>query len=161
MEVHDNKSLFAVQRKEAIRESRGSYKKIKIILAFYKKNLILLRAVDQQLILPFNFGFLRRYKEVPIYEYSCQGCHQALEIRQKFSDEPLTICPACGGTLEKLLSTPALVFKGAGWYCNEFPSADRKKGLEKEKAAATTVPAATSCSSKGGNGSCGNGSCKG
>jgi len=96
---------------------------------------------------------------VPIYEYACQSCHQTLEIRQKFSDTPLTICPACGGSLEKLLSAPALVFKGAGWYCNEFPSADRKKGLEAEKVAATsTSPAA--CPTKGGNGTCGGGSCK-
>lgn len=97
---------------------------------------------------------------MPIYEYSCQSCHQALEIRQKFSDEPLTICPACGGKLEKLISSPALVFKGAGWYCNEFPTKDRKQGLEKEKASATAAPVAATCPTKGGNGSCGGGSCK-
>ncbi len=94
---------------------------------------------------------------MPIYEYACETCHKTLEIKQNFSDAPLTICPSCGGALEKLISPPALVFKGAGWYCNEFPTKDRKKGLEREKPAT----AAPTCPTNGGNGTCGSGSCKG
>jgi len=57
---------------------------------------------------------------MPIYEYQCQHCHRTLEKRQKFSDPELTVCPHCGGKLEKLISAPAVQFKGGGWYADGY-----------------------------------------
>jgi putative FmdB family regulatory protein len=70
---------------------------------------------------------------MPIYEYHCQVCGHTFEVLQKFSDKPIEECPRCSSAVERLLSPPALVFKGGGWYVNEFPSKDRKKGLDTDK----------------------------
>jgi len=57
---------------------------------------------------------------MPLYEYACHRCHQTFEVMQKFSDEPLTIHEACGGPVERLISAPALQFKGTGWYVTDY-----------------------------------------
>ena len=57
---------------------------------------------------------------MPLYEYSCQNCGEKFEVMQKFSDPPLKIHPACGGEVERLLSPPALQFKGSGWYVTDY-----------------------------------------
>jgi putative FmdB family regulatory protein len=56
---------------------------------------------------------------VPTYEYACGECGERLEAVQKFSDDPLTVCPACGGKLRKLFSPVGIVFKGSGFYRND------------------------------------------
>lgn len=63
---------------------------------------------------------------MPIYEYACQNCARHFEIMQKMSDEPLKVCEACGGTLEKQWSQTGFQFKGAGWYVTDYakPKAD-------------------------------------
>jgi putative FmdB family regulatory protein len=53
---------------------------------------------------------------VPTYQYSCTECAEPLEVVQKFSDDPLTECPACGGRLRKIFSPAAIVFRGSGFY---------------------------------------------
>jgi putative FmdB family regulatory protein len=57
---------------------------------------------------------------MPLYEYKCQGCGKIFEVRQKFSDDPLTTHEGCGGAVERLLSPPALQFKGTGWYVTDY-----------------------------------------
>ena len=57
---------------------------------------------------------------MPLYEYKCQTCGDLIEVRQKFSDTPLSIHENCGGALERLISTSALQFKGSGWYVNDY-----------------------------------------
>jgi len=57
---------------------------------------------------------------MPLYEYQCQACGHRFEKIQKFSDPPETVCPVCGGTVEKLLSSPAIQFKGTGWYITDY-----------------------------------------
>jgi putative FmdB family regulatory protein len=57
---------------------------------------------------------------MPLYEYQCQECAETLEIVQRFSDEPQTICPSCGGVLKKLISSPAIRFKGSGFYLTDY-----------------------------------------
>ncbi len=57
---------------------------------------------------------------MPLYEYSCQRCGKTFEVIQKFSDEPLTVHEGCGGAVERLLSPPALQFKGTGWYVTDY-----------------------------------------
>jgi putative FmdB family regulatory protein len=53
---------------------------------------------------------------MPKYEYACKSCGERLEVVQKFTDDPLTECPACGGVLRKVFSAPAITFKGSGFY---------------------------------------------
>ena len=53
---------------------------------------------------------------MPTYQYTCTECGKPLETVQKFSDEPLTVCPACGGWLRKVFSPVGIVFKGSGFY---------------------------------------------
>ena len=57
---------------------------------------------------------------MPLYEYKCSGCGQVFEIIQRFSDAPLTQHESCGGSVERLLSTSALQFKGSGFYINDY-----------------------------------------
>lgn len=57
---------------------------------------------------------------MPLYEYLCHQCGQTFEKIQKFSDEPLAIHEACGGTVERLISAAALQFKGSGWYVTDY-----------------------------------------
>ena len=53
---------------------------------------------------------------MPIYDYRCDHCGHVFSAVQSFSDPPLEKCPSCGKTPRRLLSTPAIVFKGSGWY---------------------------------------------
>ena len=53
---------------------------------------------------------------MPTYQYACTSCDERLEVVQKFSDDPLTVCPACQGKLRKLFSPVGVVFKGSGFY---------------------------------------------
>jgi putative FmdB family regulatory protein len=57
---------------------------------------------------------------MPLYEYRCHKCGQRFEIIQKFSDEPVKVHPECGGEVERLISAPALQFKGSGWYITDY-----------------------------------------
>ena len=57
---------------------------------------------------------------MPLYEYSCERCGKTFEVMQKFSDEPLTTHEGCGGAVERLISAPALQFKGSGWYVTDY-----------------------------------------
>ena len=58
---------------------------------------------------------------MPLYEYQCDACGERFEVIRKFSDPPLTVCARCGqGPIERLLSSPAIQFKGAGWYITDY-----------------------------------------
>ncbi len=57
---------------------------------------------------------------MPLYEYECQECGERTEVVQKFSDDPLSICSSCGGALKKLVSAPAIQFKGSGFYLTDY-----------------------------------------
>ena len=57
---------------------------------------------------------------MPLYEYHCERCGSKFEVLQKFSDEPLKVHDQCGGPVERLLSPPALQFKGSGWYVTDY-----------------------------------------
>ena len=60
---------------------------------------------------------------MPLYEYECTSCHRRTEKILKFSDADLTICPHCGGPLERTLTAPNVQFKGGGWYKDLYSSA--------------------------------------
>jgi putative FmdB family regulatory protein len=53
---------------------------------------------------------------VPTYQYACTACAERLEVVQRFTDDALTECPSCGGTLRKVYSAVGVVFKGSGFY---------------------------------------------
>ena len=58
---------------------------------------------------------------MPLYEYECSQCGHRFELIRRFSDPPADTCPACGqGPLNKLLSAPAVHFKGTGWYVTDY-----------------------------------------
>ena len=57
---------------------------------------------------------------MPLYEYQCDQCAHRFEVIQKFSDAPIGVCPKCGGAVQKLLSSPAIQFKGTGWYITDY-----------------------------------------
>jgi putative FmdB family regulatory protein len=63
---------------------------------------------------------------MPLYEYECTACHRHTEKIQKFSDPEITICPHCGGPLERVLSAPAVSFKGGGWFADGYGNAKPK-----------------------------------
>jgi putative FmdB family regulatory protein len=57
---------------------------------------------------------------MPLYEYQCETCAHRFERIQKYSDPPIETCPSCGGKVKKLLSSPAIQFKGSGWYITDY-----------------------------------------
>ena len=106
---------------------------------------------------------------MPLYEYRCEACGHQFERIQRFSDELVTVCPSCAsGPVVKLMSSPAIQFKGSGWYITDYAkknqSGSEKTGSEKTKTdsgssseakssssdapASTPAPAATSSTDK-------------
>jgi putative FmdB family regulatory protein len=59
---------------------------------------------------------------MPLYEYQCQSCGERSEILQKLNDPPYTHCPKCAGEMKKLVSSPAIQFKGSGFYKTDYAS---------------------------------------
>ena len=57
---------------------------------------------------------------MPTYEYKCAACGGVFELKQRFSDEPLTIHEGCGGAVERIIFASALQFKGSGWYVTDY-----------------------------------------
>ena len=68
---------------------------------------------------------------MPLYEYECDACGHRFERIQKFSDALVSTCPECDGAVRKLLSSPAIRFKGTGWYVTDYA---KKKPSEAEAA---------------------------
>ena len=65
---------------------------------------------------------------MPLYEYRCDACGHQFEKIQRFSDDPISVCPNCGaGPVVKLLSSPAIQFKGSGWYITDYARKDSGK----------------------------------
>ena len=106
---------------------------------------------------------------MPLYEYLCGACSHRFERIQKFSDPPVDACPSCGGAVRKLLSSPAIQFKGTGWYITDYAkkgSGDGKgagadkgdmaekgeKGEKKDSAASSDSASASGSGSAAGTG---------
>jgi putative FmdB family regulatory protein len=62
---------------------------------------------------------------MPMYEYECDACGHRFEKIQKFSDPLEDTCPKCGGHVHKLMSSPAIQFKGSGFYITDYPKGDK------------------------------------
>jgi putative FmdB family regulatory protein len=67
---------------------------------------------------------------MPIYEYECLQCEKRTELLQRLDEPPLAACPQCGGEVRKLISAPAVQFKGSGWYVTDY--AGKKGGSKSE-----------------------------
>ena len=88
---------------------------------------------------------------MPTYQYTCTDCGEPVEAVQKFTDDPLTVCAACGGRLRKVFSPVGIVFKGSGFYRtdsrNGSVSASDKKDKQPSESAST--PASSESNSNG------------
>lgn len=76
---------------------------------------------------------------MPVYEYKCRDCGIVFEFRQKFSDQPLTECHQCGGTVAKQISLGGFALKGGGWHQQDY-------GAGKKPAACAAAGSSEGCS---------------
>ena len=98
---------------------------------------------------------------MPLYEYECEGCGKRFELIRKFSDPPVETCFSCGGHVRKLLSSPAIQFKGTGWYITDYArknspsgsSFEEAKGSKDESAKSEAKSGSTSGATSGGSSS--------
>jgi len=74
---------------------------------------------------------------MPTYQYVCTECGEPLEVVQKFSDDPLTVCPACQGRLRKVFSPVGVVFKGSGFYKTDSRSSSSSSAKPDSKSGET------------------------
>src|SRR5689334_19001237 len=96
---------------------------------------------------------------VPTYQYACTSCGHQLEAVQSFSDDPLTVCPACEGKLRKLFSSVGIVFKGSGFYRTDSRSGNGS-GAKSESSASGSTESPSTSSANGSGGSGGSGETK-
>ncbi|MGH9243784.1 MAG: FmdB family zinc ribbon protein [Acidimicrobiales bacterium] len=82
---------------------------------------------------------------MPTYEYRCKDCGRHVEVVQSFTDDPLTTCSVCGGSLRKVFSPIGISFKGSGFYRTDSRAAgDGTK--KKTKETADTAPGSSGSS---------------
>ncbi|MGW0804061.1 FmdB family zinc ribbon protein [Nonomuraea sp. NPDC002799] len=94
---------------------------------------------------------------MPTYQYACNDCGEQLDVVQKFTDDALTICPACEGNLRKVFSAVGIVFKGSGFYktdnrsssapASSAPSTPSKPAESKSSESSSSSTSSTSSSS--------------
>ena len=75
---------------------------------------------------------------MPLYEYQCDACHNRFEKIQKYSDPPIETCPSCGGKVSKLFSSPAIQFKGTGWYITDYAKKSSTESSSKTSSGSST-----------------------
>jgi putative FmdB family regulatory protein len=97
---------------------------------------------------------------MPLYEYECEQCGDLFEVMQKFSDEPLTVHEKCGGKVHRLISAPALQFKGSGWYITDYARSSKTggNGTNNSDSAESKPAAGSDKSSTGSSGTSDSGS---
>lgn len=83
---------------------------------------------------------------MPLYEYQCTDCGERVEIIQRLSDPPPAHCAKCNGEMKKLVSAPAIQFKGSGWYKTDYaskPAASSSSSTESKSESKTETAAAS------------------
>ncbi len=85
---------------------------------------------------------------MPVYEYECKACHQGFEYQQRMSDPEKTVCEACGGALERVISRTAFQLKGGGWY-KDLYSSTKTEGQAETSPKGTSVATGAAASSSG------------
>ncbi len=89
---------------------------------------------------------------MPTYEYKCLSCGHRFETFQKMTDEPVKVCPVCGGTVKKLIGAGAgLIFKGSGFYITDYKnnSSSSSKTTKTQSESKTTTKKETASATSG------------
>lgn len=97
---------------------------------------------------------------MPTYAYACKDCGHEFDVHQSFSDDSLTTCPECGGTLRKKFNTVGVVFKGSGFYrtdSRKSADAPSSAGTQTSGAGSKAAGSGSSGSASSGSGSSGSG----
>lgn len=95
---------------------------------------------------------------MPLYEYECDSCGNRFEKIQKFSDPLVDICPKCGKSVHKLMSSPAIQFKGSGFYITDYakkestPAGKTGGGKDKDSSSGSSESSSSSSSSDASSG---------
>lgn len=84
---------------------------------------------------------------MPVYAYKCKSCGHQLEVRQSFSDAPLSECPQCGGELRKQFNSVGVVFKGSGFYRNDSRSSGSSSSASSSGSSTSSSNSSSSTSS--------------
>ena len=87
---------------------------------------------------------------MPIYEYQCTKCKHVCEVLQKAKDKPVLKCAQCGGPVVKLVSSPAIQFKGNGWYVTDYAKKSAAPAAAKPGPKDGAKAAVETCSGDGG-----------
>lgn len=94
---------------------------------------------------------------MPTYEYECTSCGQHIEVFQRISEDALTTCGVCGGTLRKVFHPAGIVFKGSGFYATDSRSSSKsgskRDGESSSSSSSSSDGASKSSESKGSDGS--------
>ncbi|WP_329002973.1 FmdB family transcriptional regulator [Kribbella sp. NBC_00709] len=85
---------------------------------------------------------------MPTYQYQCTDCGEALEVRQSFTDDALTVCPNCQGNLRKVFNAVGVVFKGSGFYRTDSRSSGKSAVPAKSESSSSSSSSSSSESSK-------------
>ena len=90
---------------------------------------------------------------MPLYEYQCQICGVRFERRQRMSDDPVKVCPECGGEVQRLIQPVGIIFRGSGFYVTDnraksstAKSRDTRKPSEPSKTSKESADAGASAS---------------
>ena len=86
---------------------------------------------------------------MPIYEYLCHDCSFTFELKQSMKDEAVATCTRCGKSVSRIISAPAIMFKGSGWYITDYsdkmkPPTGESSGIGKQEKKETKETAASS-----------------
>ena len=85
---------------------------------------------------------------MPLYEYKCRKCGHRFEKIESFSASTTKKCPKCGGQAERMLTAPAIQFKGSGWYVTDYAGKSAAKNAGESSETAASKPAEKSADSK-------------
>ncbi|TCC35067.1 FmdB family zinc ribbon protein [Kribbella sindirgiensis] len=88
---------------------------------------------------------------MPTYQYQCTDCGEALEVRQSFTDDALTVCPNCQGNLRKVFNAVGVVFKGSGFYRTDSRSSGKSSVPAKSEASSSSSGSSSNGSSSNGS----------
>lgn len=87
---------------------------------------------------------------MPLYDYKCAACGTVREHRQSISDEPLRVCPDCGGEYKRIITSVGVIFKGSGFHINDYRSS--ASGTAKDDASKSTADSSSEKSSSSADG---------
>ncbi len=85
---------------------------------------------------------------MPTYEYECLECKNRFEVFQSMNDEPITKCEKCSGKVRKLFGTAGIIFKGSGFYVNDYKKngeTKKRTGKGNDSSESASCPAAGTC----------------